>query len=282
MMPARRRRSAVGIGRPLAVPGALVAPLTLTRAQPPGSRSTVLGADGIAWSECLSDQLRAAGTAGRLLIEPARTNGIPNPRADGLTPGVIGSGGVLPTGWTVAVSTTGITREVIGQATVNGLPGLRIRVSGTPAANANIQFQTATSSAIAASAGQVWTSTAFYRLHAGSLTNITNIRHRTRTVGGASDTLTVLSPAMDGTLRRYGHPNPITCPGATTHIYAELTSVITAGLAIDATIDVIAPQLEIGPASSTPILPPAGTPAASTRGADIVTATLASLGITGL
>jgi hypothetical protein len=39
------------------------------------------------------------------------------------------------------------------------------------------------------------------------------------------------------------------------------------------------PQLEIGAFASSPILPAVGTPAASTRGADLVTATLASLGI---
>jgi hypothetical protein len=44
-------------------------------------------------------------------------------------------------------------------------------------------------------------------------------------------------------------------------------------------MDVIAPQLELGPAASTPILPPSGSPGASTRGADLVTASLAALGI---
>jgi hypothetical protein len=51
------------------------------------------------------------------------------------------------------------------------------------------------------------------------------------------------------------------------------------GAAIDFTLRIAAPQLELAASTSTPILPPVGTPGASTRGADIVTATLASLGI---
>jgi thiazole synthase ThiGH ThiG subunit len=49
---------------------------------------------------------------------------------------------------------------------------------------------------------------------------------------------------------------------------------------VDGTVDFIAPQLELAPAASTPILP--NTTGASTRGADVITATLASLGVSGL
>ncbi len=253
---------ALGLPRP---------PLALARAQP-ASRATALSGDGATWLEFDADQPRASGTAQRLLIEAPRTNRVLNPRAEGAVPGTQGT---LPGNWNIAISAAGVTREIIGAVTVAGLPGLRVRFAGTPAANGNIQVQHSLNSTIAAAAAQVWTSTAFYRLHAGSLAGITNIRHRTRTAGGANDVLTVLSPAMDGTLRRYGHT--LTCNAGTTHIYSELTSVVTNGVPLDATIDFIAPQLEIGPAATTPILPI--TTGASTREADLVAASLASLGI---
>jgi len=50
------------------------------------------------------------------------------------------------------------------------------------------------------------------------------------------------------------------------------------GVAIDCTFRIIAPQLELGFPSS-PIFPPVGTPGASTRGHDRVSASLSSLGI---
>jgi hypothetical protein len=249
------------------------APLALMRAQS-GTRATALAADGATWLDFGANEARAAGAAPRLLIEGQRTNNVPNPRAEGA---VAGTPGTLPANWSIAITASGVSREIVGAVTVAGLPGLRVRFFGTPAANGNIQVLHLLNNVVPASAGQVWTSTCFYRLAGGALTNITNIRHRTRVAGSNQDVLTVLSPAMDGTLRRYGHT--LTCNAGATFIYAELTSVITSGQAVDATMDVIAPQLELGPAASTPILPPSGSPGASTRGADLVTASLAALGI---
>jgi hypothetical protein len=263
-------------GRPLVVATALIAPQVLTRSQPSSARSTALAGDGLTWQEYAADVPRFHGSAQRLLIEGQRTNSVPNPRAQGA---VAGTPGTLPSNWNTIIG-SGVSREVIGAVTVNGLPGLRLRFFGTPSANGNIQVQYVQNNVVAASAGQVWTHTAFYRLAAGSLANLTNIRIRTRVSGSSQDVLTVLSPAMDGTLRRYGHT--VTCNAGATFIYAELTFVITNGQPVDGTVDFIAPQLELGPAASTPILPPVGTPGASTRGADVVTASLASLGVSGL
>jgi hypothetical protein len=271
---ARGRGGPLGVGFILAAPGLVLPYLSVTRAQVSGARSTGLGTDDLTWQEYAADVPRFHGAAQRLLIEGQRTNSVPNPRAQGA---VAGTPGTLPSNWNTVIG-SGVSREVIGAVTVNGLPGLRLRFFGTPSANGNIQVLYVQNNVVAASAGQVWTHTAFYRLAAGSLANITNIRIRTRVSGSSQDVLTVLSPAMDGTLRRYGHT--VTCNAGATFIYAELTSVITNGQPIDATIDFIAPQLEIGPASSTPILP--ATSGASTRGADVVSATLASLGVTGL
>jgi hypothetical protein len=69
---------------------------------------------------------------------------------------------------------------------------------------------------------------------------------------------------------------------ATTGLISARIDVVFAnasGDAIDATVRFYAPQLELGPFASTPILPPVGTPGASTRGTDILTAPLGSLDI---
>jgi hypothetical protein len=57
------------------------------------------------------------------------------------------------------------------------------------------------------------------------------------------------------------------------------SSSIGSGVAINFAIFIGWPQQEQGAFASSLILPPVGTPGASTRGADIVTATLASLGV---
>jgi hypothetical protein len=258
---------ALGLPRP---------PLGITRTQS-GARATALSGDGASWLEFDANQPRATGMVPRLLIEAERTNRIPNPRGEGAVAGVIGSGGAAPSGWAVATGAGGITRTVIGSTSVSGIPGFVVRVAGSPSINSNIQFQVVNASTIAASAGQVWTFSGFFQLAGGTLANITNLRLRTRTAGGGNDQINVLSPTMDATLRRWGQS--LTCNAGTTFIYSELIVAVTASQPIDATFFVGAPQLEIGPDASTPILPPAGTPGPSTRGADIVTATLASLGI---
>ena len=56
---------------------------------------------------------------------------------------------------------------------------------------------------------------------------------------------------------------------------------MTVGAAYDFTLRYGLPQFEAGVSASSPILPPVGAPASSTRGADLVSAALGSLGIAG-
>jgi hypothetical protein len=63
------------------------------------------------------------------------------------------------------------------------------------------------------------------------------------------------------------------------YVQPHVLITVTIGSTIDLTVWVGWPQMEQVTFASTPILPPVGTPGVSTRGADIVTASLASLGI---
>jgi hypothetical protein len=54
---------------------------------------------------------------------------------------------------------------------------------------------------------------------------------------------------------------------------------VTVGATLECTMWLAEPQIEQAPFASTPILPPVGTPGASTRGADLITAALSDLGI---
>lgn len=98
----------------------------------------------------------------------------------------------------------------------------------------------------------------------------------TVTVTAAAHTLSfigtgsiALSGAATGTLAGTGASNRVT-----------LTFTPSAGsLTLTVSGSVTLPQLELGSFASTPILPPVGSPGASTRGGDIVTAPLSSLGV---
>lgn len=68
-------------------------------------------------------------------------NLLPNPNITGATVGVIGSGGVLPTGWATIQNGTNLTVEVISIGTsALGTGQIEIKTSGTPAATATFQL----------------------------------------------------------------------------------------------------------------------------------------------
>ena len=59
-------------------------------------------------------------------------------------------------------------------------------------------------------------------------------------------------------------------PATTTGVAHQLLIGVTSGAAVDITFDLYWPQLEQGEFATSPILPPVGTVAASTRAADLL------------
>ena len=100
------------------------------------------------------------------------TNSHPNPRGDTFTPGVIGSGGVLPTGWVIDTN-AGLSINVIGQSTaINGLPSFDIRFSGTSTGT----YVVLRTNLTVTTAGQTWTQNVPLAQVGGTTNGITSIQ----------------------------------------------------------------------------------------------------------
>jgi hypothetical protein len=196
-----------------------------------------------------------------LLLEEARTNSVRNPRAEGATPGVVGAGGVLPTNWAVG-SLAGITATVVGTGTDAGIPYCDIRFNGTASGNFGVNCE----GWLGAAPGDVWTYSAFVRLVAGSLANITAVTTRVYFSGGGTNTQGTVAPTAAGLAVQRWASAPATAGAGVSAVNGALRIDVSG--AVDLTLRIGAAQLEKGPAPSSVILPPVGAPAASTRAAD--------------
>jgi hypothetical protein len=201
--------------------------------------------------------------ARRLLVEGARGNAIANPRAEG------GSTTAYPAEWGSLATIAGITRELGGTGTEFGMPYFQIRFSGTPGASGDCRTQMQ-GTAAAAAQGQAWTVSAFIRRVAGSANGIAPaLRLMERTAaGGAIVANNSGALAVTESLARFSFTATVGA-GTTAGLTPEFVVSVTGGVAVDATFRIYVPQMELGPFASSPILPPAGAPAASSRAADM-------------
>ena len=207
-------------------------------------------------------------------VEPTRTNVIRNNTNVGVTNGAIGSGGVLPTNWSV-VAVSGLTTTIVGTGTETGPLGgtqnyIDIRVNGTAGAAGShtIVFDGATNPAAAASAGQAWTASFGARLTAGTASNITfNNVLQSFTSGSALVDNLGLGITISSTGQRFTRTGTLT--GAAAFARASFAFVVANGAVVDATVRIYMPQLEQASDGSAPI-PTSGS--AATRTADTTNA----------
>lgn len=243
--------------------GATPANLSVTRA------STAYADDTFGnWTSFGSNVARITNKG--LLVEESRTNSIRNNTMQGAA---AGSPGTLPTNW--AISATGLTSEVVAVGAENGVDYIDIHLSGTTGGTSGtIYFES--NGNIAATNGQVWTPSGFSKLVAGSLGNITSVRYaiRMNDSGGANlGTVSSNSFTPNSTLTRYG--NSVTLNQASTvYTMPGLLFSWSNGVAIDITIRIGWPQVELGAFVTSPI-PTTGT--AVTRAADSINLTFASV-----
>jgi hypothetical protein len=262
--------------RTLVAPNALAPPLTLTRAQAGGAVSTARSADGVAYAQFAADTPRFNGVSQRLVIEGQRTNSIRNPRGEGgSTPST------LPTNWAVETA-AGLTTEFLSSQVINGVDTVTLRISGTASGTSySLLFESPTQ--IVAAALQAWAASLHARLDAAPVPPTSHqlrIVPRTAAGAGIAGGITSQTLALTGTLARYTHAtSSIGSSVSTARVTADYRAALTSGVAYDWTVTLGWPQIELAASPASTVLSPVGTPGASTRGADLVTATLASLGI---
>lgn len=188
-----------------------------------------------------------------LLYATPRTNYVRNST---LTGTVAGTPGTMPTNWVATVS-GGISRQVVGSGTTNGIPYVDVRFFGTPASTALNTLSFEGNAIIPLPNGQQWTGSAFMALVAGTLTNVTSfgLGYREADAGGAATASSLTTAvALTADLTRYSvaHLNSM----ATT-VYSNFTlrwAYANTATAVDFTVRVGLPQMEKGGVATSPIL----------------------------
>jgi hypothetical protein len=163
------------------------------------------------------------------------------------------------------VGSGGLTQNIVATGIENGLQYIDYRLSGTATGNAEIRLEGNT---IAASNGQVWTSSAYLKTISGA-PNSTRLVIIERTSGGAYivDGSTG-SLAVDSTLKQFTFTRTLAGGVTVALVQPLIFFFLTAGTTYDFTIRIAAPQMELGSYATT-FIPT--TTAAVTRLADVAT-----------
>jgi hypothetical protein len=243
--------------------------VTFTRA----SDGMFVGSDGVLQTAATDvprfDHNPTTGESLGLLVEEQRTNSVRNNTMVGA---VAGTPGTLPTNWVGASLGIGISREIIGTGTANGIDYIDVKYSGTTTGSGVINLSP--DDGVIASSGQAWTSSAYVTLLGGSTANLTLI-HRIRQAALAgvfiAATDQTLSP-VSGDLIKNRYSVTLSSAPATIASLGQyfLLSFAASGLAVDITLRIGLPQLEQG-ATASSVIPT--TTAAVTRSADVASIT---------
>jgi len=207
-----------------------------------------------------------------LLVEEQRINSIRNNSMQGA---VAGSPGTLPTNWLDAGLGT-LTKTIVGVGVENGVDYVDIRLAGvTSTVGYGLYFEALTG--IVAAPAQAWSASVFFKLISGSYTNITGtFSHiRENDAGGAALVSNLSGFVADETLTRKLHTYTLVNAGVLRVVHG-LSVSFASGVAIDITLRIGWPQLELGAFPTSPIRT---TSAAVQRNVDQVS--LASFGSLG-
>jgi hypothetical protein len=246
--------------------------ITFTRA----STGTYVGSDGLLQSattnEARFDHNPTTGESLGLLVEEARTNSIRNNTMVGA---VAGTPGTLPTNWIGATTVDGLTREIVGIGTQNGINYIDIKVSGTSGTAGStvlVTFDSVTQ-AIALT-GQTWTPSFYLSIVNGSATNISTLTIRHRYYSAVGTPLTSLDTSvlanLSSVLQRFNGTANTATDALTAYTMFLLNVDFINSSPVDITLRIGLPQLEQGAFATSPILTSTAT---ATRAADVASIT---------
>jgi hypothetical protein len=212
-----------------------------------------------------------------LQVPRSTVNEARNNRATGATVGVIGSGGVLPTNWDVNASGSGLSREVVGTGTEDGIPYCDLRFFGTALAGNTFMAQMSNTDVVAAPS-EVWTYGCFVRLVGGDMTNVsqifTQVQDRDVSGGYLANSTTNFTPTSAALkTQRYSHTRTLS-HASTARVYGSLAFSTIVG-AVDFTIRLAGAQLEEAPFATPLVLTDPG--GSSARAVTLPTIDLTSL-----
>lgn len=203
-----------------------------------------------------------------LLTEEARTNSIRNNSMQGA---VAGTPGTLPTNWIGGLLSASGSTQTLALATTNGIDFLNYGITGaTPSATAGVTAQFDAVAQVAATPGQVWTGSMFGRVVSGDFTGFSAFDITVREYDSGSVFLRqTLVNLMDLTSSVSRRTNTVTMGASTAFVMLGIRCSYT-GAAVNLTLGIGWPQLELGSFATSPIRT---TSAAATRAADAVSLT---------
>ncbi|WP_404404945.1 hypothetical protein [Pelagibacterium halotolerans] len=204
-----------------------------------------------------------------LFYEPEETFYPVNALFEGALPGILGSGGALPAGWTV-LEASGLSIDVIETGLYGDVPYIRLRLFGTTdwtdvqiALNATTQ---------AAATNETWTAALSLRHVAGATGGIIPYVRAVEETDGAFVAATTVELPWSSDFTRASATRLIQS-GATNNVRARFRLILPdTGISTDMTIDLHLPALAKSASPGSPLLTDAAAPA--TRGADVQTLSL--------
>jgi hypothetical protein len=200
------------------------------------------------------------------LIEEQRTNSIRNNTMVGA---VAGTPGTLPTNWFTFTALTGLTLT-LSVGTENGINYLGVRLSGTPSGAGTYFVGFDQSNGCAASTGQTFTNSIYLNMPSGSMTGITDLKlgideyNSGPTLVKTNLGSALTAPTASG-LATQRQSYSVALGGVATASALPYLRYNLSGAAIDITLRIGLPQLELG-AFATSVIKT--TTAAATRLAD--------------
>jgi hypothetical protein len=203
-----------------------------------------------------------------LLIEEQRTNSIRNNTMVGA---VAGTPGTVPTNWALGGISGGLATQVVGTGTENGIAYIDIRIFGTNSSGSSVFpgvfFDTTTG--IAGTTSQVWSSSVYLSLVAGTGVNFDLAVHEADSGGVFLRSTTLAGTGgvpTTGALNTRRRAGSVTLGASTAFVRPLIATTVTNGASVDFTLRIGLPQLELG-AFATSVIPTTTT--ALTRSADV-------------